>query len=167
MKKLIAALLSICLFVSLSVSAFALDINESSTLKNGDTTITFDVAPSYTVTIPETVTLNKNTVGETVTYESYLTVSANDVRLTQNSAIVVSFESDYTMDVTDASAVNPYQLSYKAYVDGHELTVGSNNIATFNTGAAEQSKTIHIKADNPTYAGKYSDTVTFTVAVVK
>ncbi len=166
MKKIFAVILAACLLATLSVTAFASDIDQDSESKNGATKVSFNVDPTYTVTIPETVTLEKKTVNNIVTYENDLTISASDVRLTQNSGIAVSLDSDYTMEVTDAVASNPYQLPYKVFVDETEITAESNTVALFGTNKNNQSTTLHITAEDPEYAGTYTDTVTFTIETV-
>ena len=166
MKKLFATILATCLLATLSVTAFAADVDQDSESKSGATKVSFNVDPTYTVTIPATVTLEKKTVNNIVTYENDLTISASNVRLTQNSGIAVSLDSDYTMKVTDAVASNPYQLPYKVFVDETEITAESNTVALFGTNKDNQSTTLHITADDPEYAGTYTDTVTFTIKTV-
>lgn len=164
MKKLFAAILAACLLASLSVTAFAADINQNSENKSGETTVSFNVDPTYTVTIPATVTLEKKTDTDgVVTYENDLTISASDVRLTQNSEIAVFLDSDYTMTVSDALESDPYQLSYKVFVGKTQVTAENKRVALFGTNKDSQRTILHIAADDPEYAGTYSDIVTFTI----
>ena len=53
MKKLFALVLTVCLLASMSVTAFAANTT------GGETEISFNVDPTYTVTIPATVELQK------------------------------------------------------------------------------------------------------------
>ena len=46
-----------------------------------------------------------------------------------------------------------------------EMVANGDAVAAFNTSAAEQTATMHIAANDPTYAGRYEDIVTFTIAV--
>lgn len=166
MKKLFAVILAACLLAILSVTAFAADVDQDSESKSGATKVSFNVDPTYTVTIPATVTLEKKTVNNIVTYENDLTISASNVRLTQNSGAAVSLDSDYTMEVSDALESNPYQLPYKVFVNETEVTAENNTVALFGTNKDNQSTTLHITADDPEYAGTYTDTVTFTIETV-
>lgn len=166
MKRIFATILAACLLASLSVTAFAVDIDQDSAIKSGATKVSFNVDPTYTVTIPATVTLEKKTVNNIVTYENDLMISASNVRLTQNSGIAVSLTSDYEMDVSGASEENPYKLPYKVFVGVTEVTAENDTVASFGTNKDNQSATLHITADDPEYAGTYTDTVTFTIKTV-
>ena len=164
MKKTIAVLLAVCLAPAATATVYTVDIREDSDPKAGNTQVTFQVDPTYTVTISATITPEKQTAQDgTVTYENDLTITADDVRLTQNTAIGISLESDFTMDVTKASASNPYQLPYQVFVGEQEITAERPLAALFDTQVGQQSATLHITANNPVYAGTYSDTVTFTI----
>ena len=165
MKKLLSFILALVMVLSLSVTVFAGTVDQDSSPKTSDTAVEFSIDPTYTITIPATVTLGKNTAQDgTVTYEKDLTITANDVRLNQNSTIGISMDSDFKMDVTNASATNLYQLAYQAFVGSTEITATNKSVAVFITDTSEQSVVIHFTAGNPEYAGYYSDTVTFTIA---
>ena len=53
MKKLFALILAVALMATMSVTAFATDITTDG--GTGDTLVTFNVDPTYTVTIPAKV----------------------------------------------------------------------------------------------------------------
>ena len=128
----------------------------------GAATLKYDYTiPSGTEwTVPQDCTLTA--APGTVTYENDLTITADDVRLTQNTVIGISLDSDFTMDVTKASTSNPYQLPYQVFVGEQEITA-EHVVAMFDTQVGQQSATLHITANNPVYAGTYSDTVTFNI----
>ena len=155
MKKLFALILTVCLLASMSVTAFAANTT------GGSTEISFNVDPTYTITIPATVELAKETAGDgTVTYENDYTIGANaGVRLKKNEYIEVTVTSDFTME-TDEGAVLAYSITA-----GGNAVANNGVVAEFDTDKAEQTATIHIAANDPDYAGEYKDTVTFTVAV--
>ena len=155
MKKLFAGILTVALLMSLSVTAFAANT------AGGSTEVSFNVDPTYTVTIPATVELNKETAQDgTVTYENDYTIIADaGVRLHKNENIVITVASDYVM-TTDEGAT----LDYTITKDGAALV--NDVVATFTTSTTEQVSTIHIAANDPDYAGEYKDTVTFTISVV-
>lgn len=181
MKKLLCFTLAAVLAAALAAPAFAEDatvnqnntVTQNSTEKTASTTVQFKIDSTYIVTIPATVELGKVTAQDgTVTYEKDLTVTASNVRLNEKKELKVSLESDYKLSVN--STVLTYKLPYTVTAkqgDANEKSVtddseDSKECARFVTDTNEQTVTLHFAADNPTYAGDYSDTVTFNLAVV-
>ena len=154
MKKLFALILTVCLLATMSVTAFAANT------EGGSTEVSFNVDPTYTVTIPATVELQKVEDNGTVTYENDYTIEAvAGVRLLKNEYIEVTVASDFEMITTEGAT-----LAYTITAEG--AGVANNGVvAEFETNKSAQSTTIHIAANDPDYAGEYKDTVTFTVAV--
>ena len=160
MKKVFAVLLAVALMATISVTAFAAEIGPGANASQGSTEVSFNVDPTYTVTIPATVELNKVEDNGTVTYENDYTLTAQaGVRLKKGEYIEVTVASDFEMTTTEGAT-----LAYSITAGGNAV---ANNgvVAEFNTDKAEQTATIHIAANDPDYAGEYKDTVTFTVAV--
>ena len=154
MKKLFALILTVCLLATMSVTAFAANSN------GGSTEVSFNVDPTYTVTIPATVELNKVEDNGTVTYENDYTITAQaGVRLKKGEYIEVTIASDFEMTTTEGATL--------AYTITAENAAVANNgvVATFGTDKNAQSTTIHIAANDPDFAGEYKDTVTFTLTV--
>ena len=154
MKKLFALILAVVMIATMSVTAFAANTT------GGSTEVKFTVDPTYTVTIPATVELNKVEDNGTVTYENDYTLTAQaGVRLKKGEYIEVTVASDFEMTTTEGAT-----LAYTITAGGNDV---ANNgiVAEFDTDKAEQTATIHIAANDPDYAGEYEDTVTFTVAV--
>lgn len=166
MKKLFTFALALVLVLSLSVTAFAADttIDQDTTDKTGSTTVEFSVAPTYTVTIPATVELSKTGTG-TITYEQDADITASaGVRLLKGQQIQVTLVSDFNLET---AADTTYQLPYTVKVgDSATAIVSGAVVAAFGTSTEAQTSTLHFAADNPTYAGDYSDTVIFTISVV-
>lgn len=160
MKKLFALILTVCLLASMSVTAFAAEIGPGANASQGSTEVSFKVDPTYIVTIPATVTLNKVEDNGTVTYENDYTLTAQaGVRLKKGEYIEVTVASDFEMTTTEGAT-----LDYA--ITAENAAVANNGVvAKFATDKAEQTATIHIAANDPDYAGVYKDTVTFTVAV--
>ena len=154
MKKIFALILTVAMLMSLSVTAFAANTT------GGSTEVSFNVDPTYTVTIPATVELERQEDNGTVTYENDYTLTAQaGVRLKKGEYIEVTVASDFEMTTTEGAT-----LAYSITAGGNAV---ANNgvVAEFATDKNAQSTTIHIAANDPDFAGEYKDTVTFTVAV--
>ncbi|MBS5480188.1 MAG: hypothetical protein KHX46_03500 [Clostridiales bacterium] len=167
MKKLLPLVLALVMALSVSATAFAADttINQDSAGKTGSTAVTFHVDPTYTVTIPEKVELTKVDDGGTITYESDLTVTAAaGVRLLAGEVIQVTLKSGSDFNLSTAADA-AYKLPYTVTV-GNNTIANDGVVATFGTNNEAQTATLHFAAGNPTYAGDYSDTVIFTLAIV-
>ena len=153
MKKLFALILTVCLLASMSTTAFAANTT------GGSTEVSFNVDPTYTVTIPATVELNKVEDNGTVTYENDYTLTAQaGVRLKKNEYIEVTVASDYVMETPQGAT-----LDYTITKDAAALV--DSIVAEFDTDKAAQTSVIHIAAGDPDFAGEYTDTVTFTLTV--
>ena len=153
MKKLFALILAIALMATMSITAFAANTT------GGSTEVSFNVAPTYTVTIPATVTLEKKDVQGVITYENDYTLTAEaGLRLKKGEYIEVTVATDNEMTTAEGAT-----LAYAITKDGNALE--NDVVATFTTDKAEQSSTIHIAAGDPDFAGDYKDTVTFTLTV--
>ena len=161
MKKLFALILAITMLAAMSVTVFAAEIDQDTAApKEGETLVSFNVDPTYTVTIPATVTLEKQEADGVVTYENDYTITADaGVRLKKNEYIEVTVASDFEMTTTEGAT-----LAYAITAAGNEI---ANNgvVAEFDTDKQMQTSTIHIAAADPDFAGEYQDTVTFTLAV--
>ena len=154
MKKLFALILTVAMLASMSVTAFAANT------EGGSTELSFNVDPTYTVTIPATVELERQEDNGTVTYENDYTLTAQaGVRLKKGEYIEVTVASDFEMTTTEGATL--------AYTITAENAAVANNgvVAEFATDKAEQTATIHIAANDPDFAGEYKDTVTFTLTV--
>jgi len=153
-KKLFALILTVCLLASMSTTAFAANTT------GGSTEVSFNVDPTYTVTIPATVELNKVEDNGTVTYENDYTLTAQaGLRLKRGEYIEVTVASDFEMTTTEGAT-----LDYT--ITAENAAVANNGVvAEFATDKAEQTATIHIAANDPDFAGEYKDTVTFTLTV--
>ncbi len=156
MKKILALIVAMTLASAMSITAFA------TVETNGDTKqtkVTFNVEPTYMVTIPALVTLQKVEAVNQITYENnYVITASAGVRLKKNEYIEVTVTSDYEMETQEGAT-----LAYTITKDDAPLV--DSVVAIFNTDKAEQTSQIHIAANDPDYAGEYEDKVTFTVAV--
>ena len=160
MKKLFALILTVCLLATMSTTAFAAEIGPGANASQGSTEVSFNVDPTYTVTIPATVELDKVDTDGVVTYEKDYTLTAQaGVRLKKGEYIEVTVASDFTMATTEGAT-----LAYTITAGGASVATGGV-VAEFETDKAAQSTTIHIAANDPDFAGEYKDTVTFTLEV--
>lgn len=165
MKKLLTFVLAVGMALSLSVTAFAAgtSINQGSTNQTGNTNVTFNVDPSYTVTIPATVNLARD--ADTGNYKQDATITATDVRLEEGKTVKVTLAGGFKL-TTGANGAT-YMLPYTVTVGDNVTAITTGDtVATFNTSIAEQTSVLHFVATNPTYAGDYRDTLTFTISVV-
>ena len=157
MKKLFALILAVALMATMSVTAFATDVTTNG--GTGFTNVYFSVDPTYTVTIPAKVELQKIDTDGTITYENDYTIGANaGVRLKKNEYIEVTVASDFKMTTTEGAT-----LDYTITKDAAALV--DSIVAEFDTDKAAQTSVIHIAANDPDFAGEYTDTVTFTLTV--
>lgn len=160
MKKLFALILAVAMLATMSVTAFAAEIGPGANASQGSTEISFNVDPTYTVTIPATVELDKVDTDGVVTYEKDYTLTAQaGVRLKKGEYIEVTVASDFKMTTQEGAT-----LDY-AITAGDASVATGGVVAEFDTDKAEQTATIHIAANDPDFAGEYKDTVTFTLEV--
>ena len=170
MKKLLTGVLVLTLWLTMAVPAFAegTEINQDSALKEGETAVSFNVDPVYTVTIPEKVELTQTTTGGTVTYEQTAKITASaGVKLLKGYELRVTMapsgeDTTFTL-ATDEGAT----LDYTVTAGDNTTAVASGGlVATFETSTAAQESELKFSAGNPKYSGSYSDEVTFTISVV-
>ena len=166
MKNLLTGALALMMCCAMAVSVFAEDtmIDQNTTDKKGETEVSFNVEPTYTITIPGAVELEEINTDGTTTYEKDMDIVASKgVRLKEGQDIQVTMNSDFTLETDAATAT--YSLPYTVTVNQAQIA-NEGVVAEFTTSTAEQTGTLHFAADNPIYAGEYIDTVTFTISIV-
>ena len=153
MKKLFALILAITMMATLSVTAFAADYD---TTGDKGMNVTYSVAPAYTVTIPETVTIGADGTEKTV--------SAEGVVVNKGQYVSVTLAADNNFTVKTAEGA---ELTYTVTKDGQPVAAGGEilavNPADGKTGSA--SVTFDIDEAAIQYAGTYTGSATFTIAV--
>ena len=177
MKKLLCFTLSAVLAAALAVPAFAdtsvpptsapqTSVTQSSTDQKAETTVQFTITPAYTVTIPGTVELTKKTDAETnkITYEEDFNITAADVRLNEGKTLRISLVSNYKL-ASGATTLAYTVTAKQGTADAKPVDSKDPVCADFETKTGEQKVTLHFAANNPPYAGDYSDTVMFNLAV--
>ena len=151
MKKLFALILAIALMATLSVTAFAAEYD---TTGDKGMNVTYSVAPAYTVTIPTDVTIDGNAA----------TISAEDVVVEKGQYVSVSLAADNDFTVATAEGA---ELTYTVTANSENVAAGGEilavNPADGKTGTA--TITFDIDESDIKYAGTYTGTATFTIAV--
>lgn len=153
MKKLFALLLAITMMATLSVTAFATDYD---TAGNKGMTVTYSVSPAYTVTIPETVTIGADGTEKTVSAEGVVVNKGEYVSVT------LAADNNFTVKTTEGA-----ELAYTVTANGEAVAAGGEILAVNpkdgKTGTA--NITFDIDESAIKYAGTYTGTATFTIAV--
>ena len=157
MKKLLSALLALALCVTMSLTAFAANtqIEPDSDPQSGDIQVTFSVDPAYTVTIPATVEL-----GQTAT------ISAENVVVAYGSQVEVSLTG--TSDASNAFTLTTAEgavINYNVNKGTEAVSVGDTVLAVTPVDGSGDATLSFSEPKTLTYAGAYTSTITFTVAV--
>lgn len=167
MKKLLTMVLALAMCGAMAVTAFAADTvikpdeDGNPNPSTGTTDVSFNVDPTYSITIPDKVELTRATHTDgTVTYENTGKIEAENVRLNEGDTIQVKLESDFTLSAGNTSL--PYTVTVG---DSTEAVANEAVVAEFTTQTSDQESILHFKANDPEYAGEYTDTVTFTILV--
>ena len=153
MKKLFALLLAITMMATLSVTAFAADYD---TEDNKGMNVTYSVNPGYTVTIPETVTIGAD--------GTEMTVSAEDVVVEKGLYVSVTLAADNNFTVKTAEGA---ELTYTVTKGGQSVAAGGEILAVNPADGKTGTATITFDIDESAiqYAGTYTGSATFTIAV--
>ena len=150
MKKLFALILTVAMLATMSVTAFAANTT------GGSMEVTYSVAPAYTVTIPETVTIGADGTSATV--------SAADVVVNKGQYVSVTLAADnnFTVKTTEGA-----ELTYTVTANGETVAAGGEILAVNPADSATGTATITFDIDETAiqYAGTYTGSATFTIAV--
>ena len=157
MKKLAAFSLALALSAALSTTAFAAGtsnaITDKSDPKTANVTVTTEIAPTYTVTIPANTTVNFNAVDT-----SFGNITLTKAQLDPGKKVKVALSASGELEnIADTSKT----LAYEIQAAGQKF-----ESATYAKASDSTALTIHIAQDdwNKAYAGDYADTVTFTIS---
>ncbi|MGN1126900.1 MAG: hypothetical protein ACI4RI_05610, partial [Ruminococcus sp.] len=106
MKKLLATLLSISILASVSVTAFAAEINQDSDPKTATAEITTSISPKYTVTIPADVDVAFN-----ATTTDFGEIKVTSAQIDPDKCIKVTLDSNGNLvNSVDATKKIPYAV---------------------------------------------------------
>lgn len=163
MKKLLTLLLTAALATAAATTAFADDttISAGTDGKPSPTAapqmnVTYTVQPSYTVTIPASVTLGQKA-----------TVSASNVKIGKNQHLNVKLTGTSGANNAFTVKAGDEVLTYKVKKGNADIAVGGEVLkVNTDTPANDLSAELSFVApSSATYAGDYTGTVTFTVSV--
>lgn len=157
MKKIITLALVSAMALSVSATVFATDITPE-TSSWIDTEVTYNVDPTYTVTIPDTVTLGTSA-----------DVSASNVVVAKGSKVVVKLTgTSGTNNAFTVKNTEGEELAYTVKNGTKNVNVGDTVLTVNPESATTGSATLDFNAPDANsikYSGTYSGTVTFTVSV--
>lgn len=158
MKKLLTLLLTAALATATTAFADDTQIKPSTTPPTGQTTVNYTVAPSYTVTIPASVTL------DSTTKKSKATVKAENVTVPHGKAVKVALTNANGFKVKSAEGA---ELTYKVTKGGQPVTESGVVLSVASDAANKQGEAALVFeiTDDIVYSGNYTGTVTFTVSV--
>ena len=151
MKKLFALILTVAMLATLSVTAFAA-VDQDSQDPNGAMNVTYTVAPTFTVTIPASVTLGEDA-----------TISAENVVVPKGKQVEVSIA-----EANGFKATTPEGAELIYTVKNGETAVAEGDIVLAvnpKDGKTGSTTLSFVAPESIQYAGTYTGTVTFTVAV--
>lgn len=154
MKKILSFTLALVMMLSVSVTAFAGTVDQDSVDQTGNTSITYNVAPAYTVTIPATVELG-----------STATVKVENTMLKKGDEVTVKLTG--TSEADDAFKVTTAQGAELAYTvkDGDTVINVGDTVLSCASQVNDTADLLFTAPASVQYAGDYTGTVTFTVSV--
>lgn len=166
MKKIVTLLLTAALAVAAATTAFAdTEIKpgpvSSPTPASGDMDVTYTVKPSYTVTIPTSVTLDSNSKSNTAT------IKVKKVTVDYGKKAKVALKSDTNFTVKAGKNTDDPTLAYKVWKGNTEVMKGDTVLeVTPNATGKKGETTLKFEiASDIVYSGTYTGQVTFNVSV--
>lgn len=156
MKKLLALVLAVLMLCSVSVTAFAADLDKGNSV--GSMTVSYGVEDGYVVTIPADVVVNTTGVEKML--------SASSVLLPDGKTLTVSISSANDFKLDYAGSKIPYTVS----IGSTEQTNATFNALSITSGTTSGSvklifKTTDADIAKATKSGNHTDTITFTCGV--
>lgn len=160
MKKLLALFATISLMLAFSAPAFAANTT------GGNMALTYNVAASYTVTIPDAVTITNGSGTQTVTVNARSLIPANE-------SLKVKIASATHYDAANSRFRLKNAVGTDIYL-GYAITYPTNQTVALNTAFltaipgevyAGKAVVLTFTSDTAESAGTYSDTLTFAVSV--
>ena len=118
--------------------------------------VTYTVDPTYTVTIPETVTIGADGTEKTVSAEGVVVEKGRYVSVT------LAADNNFTVKTTEGA-----ELTYTVTANGENVAAGGEILAVNPTDGKTGTATItfDIEESDIQYAGTYTGSAIFTIAV--
>ena len=118
--------------------------------------VTYTVDPTYTVTIPETVTIGAEGTDKTVSAEGVVVEKGKYV------SVALAADNNFTVKTTEGA-----ELNYTVTANGEAVAAGGEILAVNPADGKTGTATITFDIDETKiqYAGTYTGTATFTIAV--
>ena len=163
MKKKILTVALVCAMMSAAaITANAAPITpQTSDPKNGSTDVSYQVDPTYTITIPESVTLSKDsTVNANITAADVLLENGKKITVTLTGASNTTGEGTDTFNAKNNESVATYTIA----AGNNSVTLGGE-VASFTTDGTQDLTFSVANTTGVIYAGAHTETLTFTVAV--
>ena len=181
LKLIISMCVAVAMLMSISVTAFAAELNQETTSGNAiavyqagvviDDNNTPDdptddtMGGTYTVTIPDFI----NVAGKDATATVY-DVVAQDVLIPFNTSLKVSVDFENHLKLNDnTDTIISYDLKSNPQSEGTLSSISTGNtVLTVAAGTPDAVTTSQMSAnitEVPSYSGIYENTVTFNVAV--
>ena len=166
-KKLLAAVMALSMVSAVApMSAFAVDdtvIKQDSTTQSGAMTATYDVTAKYTVTIPAGVELKSAaSVSKGITASDVVLESGQKITVKLTGASNTESGASFSAKTTKGDSTATYTIGKGEATTG--ISVG-DTVAEF-TENGTQALTFS-KVSGATHAGTHTETLTFSLAVVK
>ena len=157
MKKIVSLILALVMMMSLSTVAFAAntDVTQESA-QTGNMTVKYTVSDGYTVSIPDEIAIDGDA-----------TITATNVKIDPTKKLqvtVVSANQWLLKNGADANVTLAYDLKI-----GDDVLADSDVVLEAAAGTETKSVTLSAALDTgveATQSGSYTDTLTFTVALV-
>lgn len=159
MKKVVSVLAAGVMSASLSLTAFAAVIVPDDT--SGDTTVKYQVDPAYIVEIPAEVVLQSDQSVE-AQLKIYGSEEGQPVLVAGNEEVQVSVDAASVFSVKYSDDELEYDLS----ADGTAVAPGSIVSSVRSNATKETELSFSAPKSAAKYAGEYTGTVTFDVALV-
>ena len=118
--------------------------------------VTYTVDPTYTVTIPETVTIGAEGTEKTVSAEGVI------VKKGQYVSVTLAENNSFTVKTTEGA-----ELPYTVTANGETIAAGGEILAVNPADGKNGTATLTFDIDESAikYAGTYTGSATFTIAV--
>ena len=186
MKKIFAIALVIVMMAAISIPAFAADfVGNADGAVGGSTTVRYGVDQTYTVSIPETITLN-TPVGDTGKKSGTGDITVSDVcipanrtlRLTVNSSItpsgnwVLTEVAEEDQSLTGAAdvqyVISGVQKKQETVTATYDSIVKNGTVLSVASAIAFEAETTTLTfiANKTMQVAKYEDNLTFTVTII-